>query len=328
MEFGGEGTGMREKGFTPGERILIVDDNRTVLEMLSTKLREEGMEVETAANGLEALELVRSKTFNLILLDIMMPWLNGFEVARLLKADSRTSSIPIIFLTVRDRIQDKVTGLNLGADDYITKPFDWGELVARIRTVLRRTASLPKASPKVRGIAGGLADISLVNLIQLIEVDKKSGVLTLTRDDEHGYILFNEGQIANAVVGKLRGEAAVYHLLTWTEGGFSFEPYHAPVEPTVLLSNQVLMIEGMRRMDERKRLLSQLPDLMTVLKAREELVQGELDSNLRALLRLFDGRRPLMAVLRDAGQDELETLEGIGILYRSGLLQEIHPKIP
>ncbi len=319
---------MKEKGFTPGERILVVDDNRTVLEMLSAQLREEGMEVETAANGLEALELVRSKTFDLILLDIMMPWLNGFEVARLLKADSRTSSIPIIFLTVKDKIQDKVTGLNLGADDYITKPFDWGELVARIRTVLRRTASLPKASPKVRGIAGGLADISLVNLIQLIEADRKSGVLTLTRDDEHGYLLFSEGQIANAVVGRLRGEAAVYHLLTWTEGGFSFEPYHAPVEPNVLLSNQALMIEGMRRVDERKRLLTQLPDLMTVFKVREELVQGELDSNLRALLRLFDGRRPLMAVLRDAGQDELETLEGIGILYRSGVLQEIHPEIP
>ncbi|MFN3476785.1 MAG: response regulator, partial [Candidatus Methylomirabilales bacterium] len=303
-----------------GERILVVDDNRMVLEMVADRLREEGMEVVTAQNGLEALQLTQSHRFDLILLDILIPWLNGLEVARLLKADARTAAIPIIFLTVKDKSQDKVTGLQLGADDYITKPFEWEELVARVHSVLRRAVGPLKASPKAKGIAGGLADVSLATLIQLIETDKKSGVLTLIRGEESGYILFNEGQIVNAVVGKLQGEAAVYELLAWNEGGFAFEPYHTPAEPGIVLSNQALIMEGIRRMDERRWLLAHLPDLGARLRAKAS--EG-LDPDLQRLLGLFDGTRDLRTVLRDLQGDPLEALKGIEALYRRGLLERI-----
>jgi two-component system OmpR family response regulator len=118
-------------------RILAVDDEPSILEVLSMALRFHGFEVETAATGEQALSAAAAFKPQLMVLDIMLPDMEGFEVARRLGA--QRAEIPIIFLTARDATQDKIRGLTIGADDYVTKPFSLEELVARIRTVLRRT---------------------------------------------------------------------------------------------------------------------------------------------------------------------------------------------
>jgi two-component system OmpR family response regulator len=118
-------------------RVLVVDDEPNILDVISMALRYESFEVATAANGREALAGVREFRPHLILLDIMLPDMEGFEVARRLGADR--AGVPIIFLTARDTTEDKVRGLTMGGDDYVTKPFSLEELVARIRALLRRT---------------------------------------------------------------------------------------------------------------------------------------------------------------------------------------------
>jgi two-component system, OmpR family, response regulator len=118
-------------------RVLVVDDEPNILDVISMALRYEHFEVETAANGRDALAAVREFRPHVILLDIMLPDMEGFEVARRLGADR--AGIPIIFLTARDTTEDKVRGLTMGGDDYVTKPFSLEELVARIRAILRRT---------------------------------------------------------------------------------------------------------------------------------------------------------------------------------------------
>ncbi len=118
------------------QRILVVDDEPNISELLTMALRYEGFEVEAAADGTEALERFESFRPHLMVLDVMMPGIDGFEVARRLA--ERRSEVPIIFLTARDTTEDKVRGLTLGGDDYVTKPFSIEELVARIRTILRR----------------------------------------------------------------------------------------------------------------------------------------------------------------------------------------------
>jgi two-component system OmpR family response regulator len=118
-------------------RILVVDDEPSILEVLSMALRFQGFEVETAATGEQALAAAAAFKPQLMVLDIMLPDMEGFEVARRLGA--RRAEIPIIFLTARDATEDKIRGLTMGADDYVTKPFSLEELIARIRTVLRRT---------------------------------------------------------------------------------------------------------------------------------------------------------------------------------------------
>ena len=118
-------------------RILVVDDEPNILDVLTMALRFQGFEVETAATGEQALAAAASFKPQLMVLDIMLPDMEGFEVARRLGA--QRAQVPIVFLTARDATEDKIRGLSIGGDDYVTKPFSLEELIARIRTVLRRT---------------------------------------------------------------------------------------------------------------------------------------------------------------------------------------------
>ena len=136
--------------------ILVVDDDKKIVQLVSLYLRKEGYRVLPAFDGQEALEIARSQQPDLIVLDLFLPELDGTDVCRLLRADSR---VPIIMLTARATDEDKLLGLDLGADDYLTKPFNPRELVARVRAVLRRT--LPDDDPNGELHFGDLA-ISLV----------------------------------------------------------------------------------------------------------------------------------------------------------------------
>ena len=120
-------------------RILVVDDEQDLCEILKFNLETDGYYVETANSAEEALDM-DIKSFDLLLLDVMMGGMSGFAMAKRLKADPETKDIPVVFLTARDTENDTVTGFNLGADDYISKPFSIREVLVRIRAVLRRTA--------------------------------------------------------------------------------------------------------------------------------------------------------------------------------------------
>ena len=124
-------------------RILVVDDEQDLCEILKFNLETEGYEVDTANSAEEAIVL-DIPSYDLLLLDVMMGEMSGFAMAKKLKADERTSKVPIIFLTARDTENDTVTGFNLGADDYISKPFSIREVLVRVRAVLRRTTAQPE----------------------------------------------------------------------------------------------------------------------------------------------------------------------------------------
>ena len=121
----------------PEAKLLVVDDEPNIRELLSTSLRFAGFDVVAAANGREALAAAESHNPDLAVLDVMLPDMDGFTVTRRLRAAGR--HFPVVFLTARDDTDDKVTGLTVGGDDYVTKPFSLDEVVARIRAVLRRT---------------------------------------------------------------------------------------------------------------------------------------------------------------------------------------------
>ncbi|MGW0771639.1 response regulator transcription factor [Streptomyces sp. NPDC002676] len=121
-----------------GQRLLVVDDEPDIVDVLVTSLRFLGYEADGAANGRQALSVVRERGPDLVLLDVMLPDLDGFEVVRRLRAGG--ARVPVVFLTARESGEDVVGGLDLGADDYITKPFRLAEVAARVRAVLRRTA--------------------------------------------------------------------------------------------------------------------------------------------------------------------------------------------
>ena len=135
------------------ETILVADNEPDILRFVEVNLRVDGYDVITVADGEAALQTALDRRPSLVILDVMMPGLDGFEVCRRLRADARTSHIPIIMLTARSLTEDKVLGLSAGADDYMVKPFDPVELVARVTMTLRRNAELRAVSP-LTGLPG------------------------------------------------------------------------------------------------------------------------------------------------------------------------------
>jgi two-component system phosphate regulon response regulator PhoB len=120
------------------EKLLVVDDEEDILELVRHHLERESYEVHTCTSGEKALQMARSNPYDLLVLDLMLPGMDGLEVARRLKADAQTRTLPIVMLTAKGEEADVVAGLELGADDYVTKPFSPRILVARVRAVIRR----------------------------------------------------------------------------------------------------------------------------------------------------------------------------------------------
>ena len=132
----------------PEARVLVVDDETNIVELLSVSLKFQGFEVHAAASGPEALTKAREIKPDAVILDVMMPGMDGFGVLRRMRADGIDA--PALFLTARDNLQDKITGLTLGGDDYVTKPFSLEEVVARLRVVLRRVGRLVEEPKNAR----------------------------------------------------------------------------------------------------------------------------------------------------------------------------------
>ncbi|MCL4290865.1 MAG: response regulator transcription factor [Thermoleophilia bacterium] len=156
-------------------RILLADDEPAIVDAVAYALGREGFEVDTVADGQAALEAARSSAYDLAILDIMMPRVSGTDACRALRAES---DIPIILLTAKDAELDRVLGLELGADDYVTKPFSMAELVSRVRSILRRR-ELDRAESTTAGVRelGGIR----VDLVRhLVEVDGRPVHLTLS----------------------------------------------------------------------------------------------------------------------------------------------------
>jgi two-component system OmpR family response regulator len=171
------------------ERLLVVDDEGSIRELLAASLRFAGFEVMTASSGADALREVEKAEPELVLLDVMMPGLDGFEVVRWLRSGGRR--VPVLFLTARDATEDKIAGLRLGGDDYITKPFSLEEVVERVRAVLRRSAGDPVESIELLRFA----DLELDVDGHQVRRGNRSIALSATEFKLLHYFLCNPGRV-------------------------------------------------------------------------------------------------------------------------------------
>ena len=177
-------------GATPEARLLVVDDEPNIVELLATSLRFAGFEVATAMTGVDAVRAVERLHPDLVVLDVMLPDIDGFVVLRRLQAANRP--LPVVFLTARDANEDKVTGLTLGGDDYVTKPFSLEEVVARIRAVLRRTRAT--GGPPARLT---VADLELDEDSHQVFRDGREVTLSPTEFNLLRYLMLNAGRVVS-----------------------------------------------------------------------------------------------------------------------------------
>jgi two-component system OmpR family response regulator len=174
---------------SPAARLLVVDDEATILELLSGSLRFAGYEVVTAASGTEAVRVAAVSRPDLVLLDVMMPGGNGFEVVR--RVRDADPGVPVIFLTAKDEVSDRVTGFELGADDYVTKPFSLEEVLARIKAVLKRTRQAAPAS-RLR-----VADLEIDEDMHEVRRGGEAVALTPTEYRLLRFLMLNAGRVVS-----------------------------------------------------------------------------------------------------------------------------------
>lgn len=140
-------------------RVLIVDDDKQIVRVVRAYLEREGFDVQYAYDGETALHIIRRERPDLVVLDLLLPGRDGWEITRIMRSDEALASIPIIMLTARVDDTDKIVGLELGADDYVTKPFNPREVVARVRAVLRRVGAAPSRRPSVLQVRDLVMDV-------------------------------------------------------------------------------------------------------------------------------------------------------------------------
>ncbi len=175
-----------------GERILVVDDEVNIVDLVRLYLERDGFQVEAAEDGAQALEKIRSLDPDLVILDIMLPEVDGFEVCRRVRNDS---DVPIIMLTARDEDIDKIVGLELGADDYLTKPFNPRELAARVKAILRRTERSPQVDSRPMVIGNVSIDPARREVTvagEAVDLRAKEFDLLLTFAEHKGIVLSRE----------------------------------------------------------------------------------------------------------------------------------------
>jgi two-component system OmpR family response regulator len=178
-------------GGRPAEaRLLVVDDEPNIVELLSTSLRFAGFEVATAMTGNEAARAAERHQPDLVLLDVMLPDVDGFVVLRRIR-EAAARPVPVIFLTARDANEDKVSGLTMGGDDYVTKPFSLEEVVARIRAVLRRSRTTPGNLPGPLVVA----DLTLDEMSHQVYRGDREVVLSPTEFNLLHYLMANAGRV-------------------------------------------------------------------------------------------------------------------------------------
>jgi CheY-like chemotaxis protein len=235
-------------------RVLLVDDNPMILGMLRQAL-EPLATVSTAADGPDALLKAIDETPDLIITDNHMPGMEGRQLVEKLKSRAATARVPVIVLASRTEIQEKLKIIQDSVEDFVEKPFFVKDAVKRMKRVIDKIAleKMAREAPGESTLRGNLAQMNVMDLLQSLELGRKTCALLLTNDGERCDMFFSEGQINHAVYGPLKGDDAVYKVLTWAGGSFQIDFTGRSDEQTCTRSTQGLLMEGLRLIDEANR---------------------------------------------------------------------------
>ncbi len=252
-------------------RILVVDDEDAILKLARHALGARGYDVDTASDGAQALAHARARKPDVIVADLMMPRLDGRDLLRSLRADPAFALVPVIFLTARSSTEDRLQGLRLGADDYLSKPFHIEELALRVanaakhrlrlrHTLKLRTAFFEKRAEGSRppslvlaeepALRGSLEHVSLSTLLSMFAIDGKSGIVVVRCGAETGRLVLREGRVVAARrEGRLNldGREAVLSILGWCSGDFEYDSIDVETPDEIGLTTTQLLVEAARR---------------------------------------------------------------------------------
>ncbi len=298
----------------PVRKILIADPDPATVRALAPALRQRGYQVHAARDGARALQVAILRFPDVVLFDERCQMLDARTFVRILRTNPRTERIPVV-----------LTGESIDVDrarlgTFLRKPFNQDEVLARIEQIFRRVEASRAVSGESREIEGNLAQIPLVDLLQILAVNRKSGKLALEREGERAEIVLENGRVVDARTRHAEGEKALYRLLTLREGQFAFVPGATPAEPRIDRKVEELVLEGLRQSDEVAALLPALPqpgELVELAVDPSEIPPG-LHPITAEVVSLLRSPRTFQDLVDQCAATDLEAMRALAALLERG----------
>ncbi|MBU1228244.1 MAG: response regulator, partial [Actinobacteria bacterium] len=312
-------------------RILIVDPDRRHRRVLEVSLCKVGFEAVGVATGKEAVAYLQTCVPALIMAEIDLPDLSGFELCKRVRSQPSTEEVPIFFLSKSGDMADKLRAFELGVDEFLIRPVYIKEIVARVGLALKRRENERIAEAEAHTITGDLRDVQLIDILQTIEDREKTGALRLERGTIRGTIYFENGQPLDARVGHLTGPQAVFRLFNWTEGQYTLK-YITQIRRLRRIDESFtdLVLEGLKQTEDFSEATKEFEDLSACLRLDFSSLAKVLDNmpdQVVELLHLFDGRRTLQQVLDESPMSDLDAIQAIRRLAAQELFQVVAPEV-
>ncbi len=309
----------------PVRKILFADPDPSTVRMLAPALRQMGYQVHAARDGSRALQVAILRFPDLVIFDERCPLLDARTFVRILRTNPRTERIPVI-LTGEAVDPDRA---RLGT--YLRKPFNQDEVLARIEQVFRRVEAARAVSGESREIEGNLAQIPLVDLLQILSVNRKTGRLAVEREGERAVISLRDGRVLDAALGSVTGEKALFRLLTRREGQFAFVPGQlGDAAERIDRRVEELMLDGLRQADEATRLLPVLPqpeDTVELAVDPSEIPPG-LHPITEEVVSLLTGPRRFQEIVDRCPASDLEVMRAVLALLERGYARRREGALP
>jgi len=305
--------------------ILAVDDSPVITEMIKDAFEKEGYSVLIASDGAEALRIALQEHPDLIIADIAMPGMDGWELCSQIRSNPFTSFIPFIFLTAKTEVPDRIKGLQMGADDYLTKPFEMEELLARVQLIFQRIRKTQESmlTKESAGLSGSTSEMALPDLLQMFGLNQKTGVLKISRVGyPSGAISLRTGKIISARLGSMSGGKALFRLLGWQDASFEVAPLMDPGgKSDIDISVEEALMEGMRQMDELKELDNKYNLYGKKLAVKDQSSASELGPGGQQLLQAIKENNDFNTIMNSLPWTDLEIYKTAVRLMESGALQ-------
>jgi DNA-binding response OmpR family regulator len=235
-------------------KVLLVDDNPMILEMLRQALAQFSV-VQTLTDAADALLKAIEDKPDLIIADYSMAGMDGRQLLQKIKSRNASAGIPVILMASKTDINEKLKAVQDTVEDFIEKPFFLKEAAAKIKKVVDKISleKMAREAPGESVLRGSLAQMNVLDLLQSLDMGRKTCSLSLTNGNDKCKMFFTEGQINHAVYDDLKGDPAVYKVITWTAGSFEIDFAGSSSEQTITQSSQGLLLEGLRLLDEANR---------------------------------------------------------------------------
>jgi len=235
-------------------KVMLVDDNPMVLEMLRQALAHFS-NVQPMTDAADALLKAIEDKPDLIITDYSMNGMDGRQLLQKIKSRNASAGIPVMLMASKTDINEKLKGVQYTVEDFIEKPFFLKEAAAKIKKVVDKISleKMAREAPGESVLRGNLAQMNVLDLLQSLDMGRKTCALTLRNNGDQCKMYFTEGQINHAVYGDLKGDPAVYKVLSWTAGSFEIDFAGSSSEQTITQSTQGILLEGLRLLDEANR---------------------------------------------------------------------------